>query len=746
MNLFSKPLQLIFSSFLLVSVIFSFCAEGEWDWYTDMSSFAPEAYIQDKSYNDLFYSNHLFYSSFDGWDEPEDGFYLDLGQKSIIADWKKYVGNKLTEKDLKYFIFSDSSSTEFNSISKVISAKDTKSKLNKKYNLTDQNVRQFFLFLKLAKAVEPYSNTSPSWDYDSNSMESVETMPMKQARTVESVFQAVKDPFLKSRYWFLTMKSYFYSEKRSETATFFNKTQALIPKKGLYYRGLAYVAGIAHSAKNFGTANYLYAVVFDNCPEMRTTATFCFRPQNQSDFEQALTLCKSNTKKASLWTLYGYYADEVDAIAKIYELEPTNPHLDLLLTRALNKAEQKVNATDSYYERKIGSVFNAQALSPKLFELIGKIAKAGNTKTPYLWNIAYGYLNTISGNYNSATSCFAQAEKSIPTTGLAKQQLKLFKTFNEIASVKKMDEASQKKLLPLLKWVCSLKEEGNKEKNLRYVFLYDWSKTYIGSLYKKQGNVVFSELFFPQSDYYLNPQRLEKMQAYLESNPSNEWDTFVLSLYKIELEDIYEFKAIKLAYANNIKGAIEQMELAGANKDTLLLGNPFNGNIRDCIDCDHMAKQKVKYSKLDFLKKIDEMQEIVASGGEVFTDNLLLGNAFYNMSFYGNARLFYNNKIIDQYNSNNIDDTYKGMLVNDKLAGKYYQQALATATNDEQRAKAIYMLTKIERNAFYQTPAFKPYEVDFVYFGGFKTLKTKYNHTKYFQEVINECGYFKKFN
>ncbi|WP_428223370.1 hypothetical protein [Flavobacterium sp.] len=745
MNLFSKPLQLIFSSILLVSVLFSFCSEGEWDWYTDMSSFAPEAYIQDKSYNDLFYSNHLFYSSFDGWDEPEDGFYLDLGQKTIIADWKKYVGTKLAEKDLKYFMFSDSSKADFSSITKAISSKDTKSKLVKKYSLTDQNVRQFFLFLKLAKAVEPYATTSPSWDYDTNTMESVEAMPLKQAKTVESVYQTVKDPFLKSRYWFLSMKSYFYSEKRTECATFFNRTQASIAKGGLYYRGLAYVAGIAHQAKKYATANYLYAVVFDNSPEMRTTATFCFHPQNQSDFEQALTMCKSNSQKSAVWALYGYYGDEVDAMAQIYALEPSNAHLDLLLTRAINKAEQNVNATDSYYERKVGSIYKSEALSPKLFDLIAKIAKAGNTKTPYLWNIAYGYLNTINGNYTTASTCFAQAEKSIPATGLAKQQLKLFKTFNEIASVKKMDETSQKKLLPLLKWVYSLKEEGNKEKNLRYVFLSDWSRTHIASLYKKQGNTVFAELFFPQEDFYLNPQRLEKMQTYLESNPSSEWDKFALSLYRIKLEDIYEFKAIKLAYSNKIKEAVVQMELAEGNKDTLLLGNPFNGKIKDCIDCDHNATQKTKYSKIDFLKKIDEMQDIVASGGDVFTDTMLLGNAFYNMSFYGNARLFYDNKIIGQYGTNYINDTYKGMLVNDKIAGKYYQQALAIATNDEQRAKAIYMLTKIERNSFYQSPSFKPYEVDFVYFGGFKTLIAKYSHTSYYQDVINECGYFRKF-
>jgi hypothetical protein len=128
---------------------------------------------------------------------------------------------------------------------------------------------------------------------------------------------------------------------------------------------------------------------------------------------------------------------------------------------------------------------------------------------------------------------------------------------------------------------------------------------------------------------------------------------------------------------------------------------------------------------------------------EIFSGNILLGNAFYNMSQYGNARFFYDNPIIDQY-GNYIDKEYNDILMSNSHAEYYYQKALITAQNDEDKAKAIYLLTKIERNNFYLSSQFVPYEIDFIAFNGYKSLIENYSNTNYYKEVINECGYFRK--
>ncbi|MEO8236123.1 MAG: hypothetical protein ABI549_11960 [Flavobacterium sp.] len=739
-NFFSRPVILVSSTFLIgVTTFFSLCAGGDWDWFEYNSSFAPEAYVQDKSYEQLFYSVNMFY----GGDWYDNNHSQRFGE-SIIADWKQYLENKISDKELKYFILSDSSDVSVSQTVKNISNKNRAA--SKKYDLTNEKIKSFFVFINLAKSLEIYTNNSSSWDYNTDSMNAINFMSVAQAKKIENVYNLTKEPFLKNRYWFLTMKAYFYSDNRNEAITFFNKTQAKLDRNEMFYRGLSYVAGVLYKNKDYAKSNFMYSVVFDNCPKLRTVATYCFHPQSDNDFKASLDLAKTNSQKASLWALYGYYADEVEAINQIYILDPKNTHLDYLLTRAINLAENKMNSSDwSYYDYGTKTTLKNEDLNNKLYQVISKIAKAKNTKTPYIWNIAAGYFEVIKENNNVASNYFIQAEKDIPNTKLAKEQLKLFQVFNEVASLKKLDVGSENKILPSLKWLFSFQKENNNSSNLRTNFLINWSRNYIASLYKKQGNDVFAELFLREKDFYLNPDRTEKTQNYLLKNKKSDWDIFAQSLYNVNLNDIYDYKAIKLTYNNQLQNAIVELEKSKEAKEMILDGNPFNGNIKDCNDCDHIAYQKTKYSKLDFLKKMVEIQNnLKNNNNDKFSNAILLGNAFYSMSFYGNARSFYDNKIINQY-GNYIDDLYQNMLFSNKFSKQYYQDAFNAAKDNEQKAKTVYLLTKIERNEFYNTPLFKPYEVDYISFEGYKKLKKEYATTKYYQDVISECGYFNSF-
>jgi hypothetical protein len=739
MTIFSKPVTLIFSSIAVVTTaVFSLCADGDWDWYGGNSNFAPESYVDDKSYEQLFYSSNMFYG--EDW---YDNAHSNRFGSSIVSDWKNYLGNKINDNELNFFILNDSSAKDVKEITKLISANKTDRKWSKKYDLKDDKTRKFFTFINLAKSLEAYSNNTANWNYNTDSMDPLNYMSVGEAKKIENVYNVAKDPFLKSRYWFLTMKAYFYSTDRNQVTNFFNKTQATQERNELYYRGVSYVAGVMYKNKDYARSNFMYSLVFEQCPKLRVVATYCFHPQEDKDFQQSLAMAKNNTQKASLWALYGYYADVTQAIGKIYELDPKNKHLDYLLTRAINIEENKLNATDWNYEYGNKTTIKNQALDPKLYQLVTTIANSKNTNSPHMWNIVAGYLEIIKGNNKAAENYLTLAEKNIPNTKLAKEQLKLFQVFNAVASVKKMEAATENKLLPELQWLFNAEKTRAEGSKLRTNFLTGWSRNYIAALYKKQGNEVMAELFFRENDFYLNPERIEKMQSYFLKRQFSDWEKFAQSLYNVSLDDIYEFKAIKLAYKNQIPQAIAELEKTVKNKETVLLGNPFNGNIMDCNDCDHAAYQKTKFSKITFLKKIQEMQVSLAAGNDKFNNAILLGNAFYNMSFYGNARVFYDNKIINQY-GNSIDELYQSILFNNKLTLEYYQNAFAAASNDEQKAKAVYLLTKIERNDFYKTPAHIPWEVDYIVFNGYKKLMKDYSKTKYYQEVIRECGYFRK--
>ena len=127
------------------------------------------------------------------------------------------------------------------------------------------------------------------------------------------------------------------------------------------------------------------------------------------------------------------------------------------------------------------------------------------------------------------------------------------------------------------------------------------------------------------------------------------------------------------------------------------------------------------------------MKAHVKKGEDVYNNSLLLANAFYNMTYFGNARIFSEGGRLSP-----------GPPSDCSMAVKYYQLALNASASNEQKAKCVYMLAKCERNAYYNSSDYKE-GVDFLEWNGFKRLRTEFAGTKYYKEVIKECGYFRSY-
>ena len=158
------------------------------------------------------------------------------------------------------------------------------------------------------------------------------------------------------------------------------------------------------------------------------------------------------------------------------------------------------------------------------------------------------------------------------------------------------------------------------------------------------------------------------------------------------------------------------------------------------------------YTTLSFLKKVKERQEKIAQGEEIYNNALLLGNAFYNASYFGSIRAFYCNRILNEYGGLGVNRENYERLLSMKNAEKYYLIAQQHAKDDEQRAKIAYMLAKVERNNYYNQVYFyqdrwygvESDEIAFKDWEGFRELRERYAHTQYYKEVIKECEYFRK--
>lgn len=746
---FLKKLLTAFSAVgLLVYGTIYACSDGDWGWSFD-SNFTPETFV-DNSYSPLFLSSDFFYGI------GHDTEHTTRFNSENIKDWSGYLEGKINDKDLTFFLTDSSRIDVSNLFLFYKKGKPNKysEKWIKKIQLDETKTKNFLLFLNEAQILETYStNKFDSWNYD-ETVKPETISDLGWIKTLEQKYNESKDVFIKNRYWFLTVKAHFYSNTPSNGITFFNQTEKKALKNTLYYRALSYVAGIEYHQKNYAKSNFLYSQVFDKCPTMRVVAAYSFHPQEQKDWKQSLDMAKTAEEKAALWAIQGYYNDEEKAIAEIYKLQPKNQHLDYLLTRLINNQENKINHS---FENKTvleNKKTTKDSIKKTTLNLINKIAESNKTSQPYLWNVAAGYLETLNGDYKQADTYFAQAESKMPKTPLAISQIRLLRLVNNLSKINQLTPENEKTILADLSWLYFELPKKPIE-NFRYQNATSWSQNYLAALYRSQKNTLMAEIFNHDSKFYDNEKQLIDMKGFLSKENKTEIEKIGTSLYSIKLNEINYFQGVKAAFQNKIPEAIAFMKQANGLGKTNFYGNPFLGNIKDCHDCEHQAPQKKKYSMMDFLTIIQKMQDNVNKKIDVYNNSVLLGNAFYNITHFGNGRLFYEGNIAGYGSTPDFfRDPIRKMITDCSLSKSYYQNAFAAAKNNEQKAKMQYMIAKCERNEYYNQKYYSanlsPWDIqddkiNFIAWQGFKNLKTNYSKTKYYQEIINECGYFKTY-
>ena len=767
MNFLKKSLIAISLTSVFSYGVYSYgCADGWWG--NDFNSmFAPETFV-DKSYKPMFYDSYNFFYNYNPLQDYTSKFSDD-----IVADWSNYIGKSEPKEAVAYYLLND---TAAQFIPKLIN-KQSISGAKYGLNLKNKEAKNFLEFLQIAKKVEKYSTSQYYyWNYENRNQEKVDA---KVIATIEDYFNNLgnKDEFYKNRIWFQLMKAKFYSNNVNDAVSFFEATKKNQSKNLLYYRALGYVAGAYYQKKDYDKSNVLFAEIFDEVPQLRQEALYNFRPVDEAAFLKQVESVPSKEVKAAMWAIYGYYADEFKAMQEIYKIDSKSEHINFLLTRWVNIQESSINV---YQEKAISNPGNyhkevAKAINQKQFKWISEVAlKPDLLQNPELWFFATGYLNIFQGNFKVAEKQFDQAKIYIKAGDeLAKNQIRLLNLVNNVSQVKTISMKEEATLIQDLNWLLYEVPENIKYDNpFRFNYATNWVKKYLSSVYKNQGNQVMAELLNSNKVFYDSEKNGQAVEEFFLKKNKTAWEELFVGLYPYNICDIYECRAINLYYAGKLEESIAMFEkiypikLRQYNYETdsysydfvdynkrELYGNPFNGKIKDCNDCDHQAKQSVKYSSLSMLRKMKEMRTNIEVGNDVYNNALLLANAYYNTSFYGNARSFYYNSIFGETGSNYISKENQHKLFDLSQAKKYYEIAFQAASDNEQRAKISYMLAKVERNEFY----FNEYFSQSTYWGynydqvmvkkwdGFKRLKQDYSDTKYYQEVIKECGYFRTY-
>ena len=743
MGQYFKKCVILFSVFITSCIVIIIaCSDIDFTYY---SHFSPEVSDIDSSFEPMFISEDLFYnySHFE--------YYSQRFNTNIIDEWSVYLEDRIPIKEIEYFLLDNNSTKEINELYANVQNSNKSGILNSRFSVIDSKVKGFIQFLYFAKQIEAISlQQLDEWDIEQGMKKNFASPEI--IAELENRYHIESDPFLKNRYWFQVAKAKYYSIDKSSIISFFDKTKETVKKNNLYYRALSYVAGAHYKQRNYTLSNYLYSIVYYNCKEMRSIAAYNFHPQEQSDFDSSLQLASNNNEKIALWTLYGYYADELKAIREISKLDTKNEHIDFLLAHFINNEEKRLNSEAELKNAVEYKNVLKENVNPEAVLLIDSIARQENTSRPFLWYMGAGYFQILAGNYKLADLYLEKSSKLISNKPLAVNQIRLLQLVNNILRIDSITKQHEEKLVSELDWLYN-KCPNDSIKSFRYNHTVSWSKYYLSSLYKSQGNHVFSEILSPSTNYYINQNNIDKMIEYFTKKDMSSWDSILTGQYEFTLSDLYDYVSIKntYIYPENLDKAIYYMELSQHSNDTLDC-DPFLGRIKDICECTEGNIPNIRFTKLDLLRRMKDLQLLIAKGERTYEHYLALGNAFYNITYFGNSREFYFNAIINNYGIY-IDPLYKSWLLNSSIANTYFNNALQVANNNEQKALCVYMMSKCERNTFYTERYYEDgflrdsynQDTNYLAWNGFVKLKNEYSHTSFYKQVIKECGYFKSY-
>lgn len=752
-NKISKKLLVIFTSIMAISAAITgiafACAGGDdfEDFYN--SFFAPETSHADDS-APFYRSIHTFYNSDNYGDAVHD---MD---STNIQEWQSFFGGKSNAADLNYIIYQ----LRIGEIDSCIfflknSAYPIKSQLKKNSLLAFDDkalLKEFLFYQGFAKRCEPYSTYVQEWwsDDDTNDPRKDTEAMNKLVNGGKKAVVNAKSPFIKERYAFQIIRLLYQVGTYDECVSFYiDNKQLFTSGNTMQYRTMGYVAGAYYKLERYSDANYLYSLIFDHCEPMKQASFLSFHPQDEEDWQQAIHMARNTREKEVLWHLLGIYADPVRAMQEIYKLNPKSELMDLLVARAVNINEESFIRYQDYWEDSKDSGYSLKStnVDQELLNFVQKLAAAGNTNKPYLWNLTAGYLNLAQGNYKLSEKYFSKAENASKGDKLVNEQIHIFRIMNKVEEYKKPDTKYEDELSKELTWLGEAKYEAS----LRGGYVYSWALSRLSEKYKSWGDSVKAQcLDYRQNKYfYYNPVNMESLIHYMDKPHKTAFDNLILSVHPYSKGELFSYKAIKLIYQYKFKEALTTLDSCKDAGSGGLQADPFIIHINDCHDCDFVSQEGDAYDQRSFVEKLLELQGKATSDPKNAAQNyFLLANGLYNMTYFGNAHDVFGSPLIDlsvgyfSFDYDAIEPYYP--YFDCSKAMEYYQKAMDASTNKEFKAKCCFMAAKCEQNLYYASGQFS-YDKAIKTGVYFRELVKTYPKTKYYQEILKECGYFRTY-
>jgi tetratricopeptide (TPR) repeat protein len=665
---------------------------------------------------------------------------------TMLAEWRGYLNDLVTSQDWEEILLR-ASSDDLLALRERLAGKRMAAPVGYEHSSLWKSVtarprlRAAIGLVQLARQVERIAGAGST---PANGSES-------PAKSIDLLAQAktglrlTREPFLAQRYAFQIVKILFYQRRWGELIEYVDRRPAALatPSLDLWWRTRFYLAGALLRTDHRARANLELARIHAGYPALAGAAANDFRPMEETDWRESLRLATATKEKIELWRLVGITRDGLVAMREIMKLDATSPLLALLMVREVERAEARTSDVYGISPDPKGRERQRKDFA-ELEQLAVSVATTAGADRTWLMNLIAGHLAAKRGDLTVAKSRLLQAMAVRPGDTRVRSQVQA-----SLAMAMVLDGQGSR---PAANAVLSI-ERGN----AIALAMNDIDPTFarrnrvrnevrgkLAEAYASAGRLVEAELLQP-GRLEANPSTAAKWHdlAYLKALiarsklAASPFDRFLLqdsySRAQLELE-------LALYYLTSGSFAEASKVFAGGIATSTRLGtDPFVARILDCHDCDHERYAESPWTHATFAARLVELERVANGQGEpAAAAALAIGNALYNISWYGNARVV-------------AQGTHQAVTA-PRAAERWYKRAYERSRHRELRAKAAFMAAKAELGALLAAAeessgasaetdpsGLSPLPVPRTWFPVIETLAD----TRYYREVLAECSHFR---
>jgi len=702
----------------------------------------------------LFVDIQAIYEYFGGQQEAQ--------RRDNVIEWRERYCNTAEEEDIRFLIYNteirdlEQLRTEINMGNRRLS-----------YPFTDNSFARYINryectetvdYLIYAKRCEPYV-TIPENPWN---VEQRDTFAMRRlAEDGLQQFKQTESHYIKLRYAYQIIRLMHYAGQYGRVLSLYDflMPQIDFDPSIIEYWIMGHHAGALMGLGRNVQASYLYSRVFENCPSKAESASRSFNIKTDEEWRQCELLCQSDRERATLYALRANISDSkaLEEMQKIYELDPDNHHLEILLMAEVRKLEKDFLGTsfndNRQRNRRLG--FPRAQAGQYLIDMqnfIRSILKEDQIERPLLWKISLGYLEALAGNYYDARRTFEEAREQLtPDDALLAEQLNVFALAMRISTFTAATDSIERMANRIRKTDLYAK----------YPDFQDFLKDKMTALYEEgnsPGKAFLST--YTLNDLRVNPQIdiIEDLLLICDKPNRNSLETALITKPNGSTikKDLLNIKATLLLGQFRLEESLAVLKEMDRNEwDDYGVFNPFISRFKDCINC-ALPDTANTYNKGELMERMQALESLARGGSERAAEYYFdLGTAYYNITYFGYAwqaaDLFRSGSSMRPSNFADGDNVVPHPLwelgnrevVDCTRALFFFEKArqLANETNPELAARATYMAAKCERNAWYISRVRGTQRTyDF-----FDLLRENYPDTRYYGQVVRECKTFQAY-